>query len=117
MSFRINVPVELRADWAPVIERQFDLTLSPLRSLLSSVQISFTQIHEQGSSWFQCELAGRFPTGDSVTCNARNSDGHVAVADALSRARREVSRRSWASGARQSAMGSASERGGTGQSR
>jgi hypothetical protein len=99
MSLKMKVPADLSPVWQPVIERQFDLTLSPLRSRLTGVQITFHRISENGDSRYCCEVAGRLAAGDRLKISAQNSNGHIAVADVLSRVRREVSRRSRSIGA------------------
>jgi len=93
MNLRLNIQPSLRSTWSPVVERQFDLHLAPLRARLRRTQIAFYETQEHGGDCFQCEFSGRLSTGTELRVRASHSDGHVAVADVLSRVRREVRRR------------------------
>jgi len=92
--FRITVDPDLRARWQPIVERQVDMTLSPLRASLKSGRVDFglnVDGDEGGIYW--CKVRGAGVRGESFEATARHTDGLIAIVDAMARARRAIARR------------------------
>lgn len=97
MQLRCDIAPDLANRWRPVIERQLDLTLAPLRDRLRSARVRFAQEGPRagrvgaGESYC-CEFTVRDRVGATHRSVARHRDGTVAIADALTRARRSITR-------------------------
>jgi hypothetical protein len=91
---RVQVPEEISPEWRPIIEHQVNLTLSPVRATLSSLRIDFQPIpsNRNGSIAYRCELRGRASNGRTYSVSAQHSDGHTAIIDTLTRAKRTIVR-------------------------
>ncbi len=91
---RLNIQKGLGTSWRPLIERQIDLTLSPVRASLRSAEVRFSALRPPGREQlsYRCELRGRGIAGESFHCLAEHTDGQTAIADAFARARRDIVR-------------------------
>jgi hypothetical protein len=91
---RLNIQDELSDSWQSLIERQIDMTLSPVRASLRSAQVSFSAVPRLGSDSisYLCELQGRGIGGETYYTRAQHTDGQTAIVDAFARARRDIAR-------------------------
>jgi hypothetical protein len=91
---RVQVPDEISPEWRPIIERQVNLTLSPVRGSLSSLRIDFQPVRSNGDGTiaYRCELRGRASNGRTYSVSAQHPDGQTAIMDTLTRAKRTIVR-------------------------
>jgi hypothetical protein len=91
---RVQIPEDISPVWRPIIERQVDLTLSPVRGSLSSLRIDFQPVQSNGNGAvaYRCELHGRASNGRTYSVSAQHPDGQTAIVDTLTRARRTIVR-------------------------
>lgn len=91
---RVQLPDEISAEWRPIIERQVNLTLSPVRGSLSSLRIDFQPVRSSGNGTisYRCELRGRASNGRTYNATAQHPDGQTAILDTLTRAKRAIVR-------------------------
>ncbi len=93
MNFNLAIPSELVDDWKPVIEHQFNLTLSPLVSVLGAPRVDFRLIEEKEGPQYRCMLRARLRNGTPVELTGQHPDGRTAISGVFHRARRQVARR------------------------
>ena len=93
--FKVEIGKELAPDWQRFIDRQLDMTLSPVRGSLQSARVRLTVDQRQTPLQFECELSGRDKHGAPLHARTRNANGYLAVTDALARVRREIGRAPW----------------------
>ena len=93
MNFNLAIPTELVEDWKPVIEHQFNLTLSPLVASLGTPRVDFQLIEEKEGPQYRCVLRARLRNGTPIELTGQHPDGRTAVSSVFHRARRQVTRR------------------------
>ncbi len=91
---KISVQQDLREEWQPVLDRQLNLAMSRMRDQLGSLRVRFgaSLTPGQETAVYRCEIRGRAMTGKIYRHTARSTDGTTAIADALARISRAVSR-------------------------
>ena len=94
MNFNLTIPTELVEDWKPVIEHQFNLTLSPLvAASLGTPRVDFQLVEEKEGPHYRCVLRARLRNGTPVDLSGQHPDGRTAISSVFHRARRQVTRR------------------------
>ena len=93
MKLNLSIAPDLAETWRPLIEHQFNLTLSPLVASLLSPKITFTAFEERGSLQYRCELTAKLINGTPLELSSQHPDGRTAIGSVFLRARRDVTRR------------------------
>ena len=93
MKLNLSIAPDLAQPWQPVIEHQFNLTLSPLAASLLSPKVSFRAIEARGGLEYRCELTAKLSNGTPIELASQHPDGSTAIATVFLRARRDVARR------------------------
>ena len=91
----LRIQEDLEPAWRPVIERAVNCSLGPVQTRLRHVRIQFVGVLRPAGvgRGYRCVLIGRGVGGETYHTEADNSDGRVAIQDALLRARRSIARR------------------------
>ena len=92
---RLQLPKSLEPSWKPVLERQVDLALTPLRASFRGghARLSLVQAGEHRTCGYRCEVLVNGLHGETFEADAQHTDGLVAIMDATARARRAIARR------------------------
>ena len=90
--FKLVINDRLLNDWQPIIERQVSLQIAALWSEIRSARLRFVTESFRDDDLFLCEVLARTRRGEQIHVGAHHSDGHVAIGDAVARARRAILR-------------------------
>lgn len=93
MKFNLSIAEELDDAWRPIIEHQFNLTLSPLAASLIGPKVTFEAIEERHGLEYRCALKARLSNGTALELSSRHPEGRTAICSVFMRARRDVTRR------------------------
>jgi hypothetical protein len=92
---RIEIQEELAPVWRPVLERELDLNLAPVRGRLRAARVRFvgTVLPDTDGRGYRCVFRGRGIHGEAYFAEADSVDGRTAIHGALIRVRRDLVRR------------------------
>ena len=92
---RFNVENQLQEHWEPILIRQLHLLLSPVLLNVKFGDISLRMQHDYVGkvNYFCCEFQGYGAQNEIFYAFTQNTDGKIAIRDALSRIRRTIIRK------------------------
>lgn len=92
---RFNIENQLKTQWEPILVRQLHLLLSPVLINVKFGEINLHMQHDLPTevNYFCCEFQGYGTQNEIYYAFTQNSDGRVAIRDALSRIRRTIIRK------------------------
>lgn len=92
---RLNVESQLQTEWEPILKRQLHLLLSPVLTNINfgTVNLYMQYDHSTNLNYFCCEFQGYGANNAVFYAFTQNTDGKIAIRDALSRIRRTIIRK------------------------
>ena len=92
---RFNIEPQLNFEWRPIVTRQLHLMLSPVLHNVKFGDINLYRQHDQTTdlNYFCCEFQGYGAQNETFYAFTQNTDGRIAIRDALARIRRAIIRK------------------------
>ena len=92
---RFNFEPLLKTEWEPILTHQLHLILSPVlvNIKFANINVHMQPDHVENLRYFCCEFQGYGAHNEIYYAFSQNSDGKIAIRDALSRIRRTIIRK------------------------